>query len=384
MLIVGAASRNVGKTEYACELIRRHAAHHLVVGVKVTTVHERDLPCPRGGQGCGACSLQENYCIIEARPAGDEKDTTRMVRAGAHRVLWLRVLQDHLEVGIRALLDLIPAGAMVVCESNSVRTVVEPGVFLVVRELGSTEVKPSCRAVLAHADRVVEFHGSGWDLQPDRIAVAGHRWVVGPDATAVILAGGESLRMGFDKSLIPLGDGPLIAHIADQLAFFAERLVGSNDQAKYAFLNIPVVGDEKPGCGPLMGILSCVDAAAHELCFVTGCDIPTLDPRFVLDLLDQAADHDIVMPRLADGRVEPLLAVYRKTVVPVARAIVARGGRRVVELLDHLRVRFVPGDSLTWYRNLNTVEDYRQWLAQGGAGRDGSPPETTSDRKPRG
>lgn len=363
MLLIGAASRNVGKTEFACEVIRQHASTGRVLGVKVTTVRSRELSCPRGGPGCGVCSsLTESYCIIEAHPADDEKDTTRMLRAGAQRVLWLRVLQDHLAAGLASLLDHIPRDACVVCESNSVRTVVEPGVFLVVREAGSTEVKPSCRAVLAHADRVVVFRGNGWDLEPNQVVLTRQGWVLRPAATAVILAGGESQRMGLDKSMLPVDGRPLIGHIADQLAFFPERLIGSSDAARYAFLQIPVVPDRQPGRGPLMGILACVDRAGHELSFVTGCDIPTLDAHFVLSLLARAQGADIVMPRLPDGRLEPLLAVYRKTVVPVAEAVLARGGRRIVELLDHLRVHYVSGEAPAWYRNLNTVEDYQEWL----------------------
>ncbi|MCU0291333.1 MAG: molybdenum cofactor guanylyltransferase [Thermoanaerobaculaceae bacterium] len=187
-------------------------------------------------------------------------------------------------------------------------------------------------------------------------------------ATAVILAGGGSLRMGRDKSLLKIGSRPMIGHIADQLAFFPERLVGANDPEKYAFLGLPVVPDEKPGVGPLMGLLSCVNRASHELCFVTGCDIPILDRPFILHLLAEADDHDIVVPRLPDGRVEPLLAVYRKTVVPVARDIVEHGGRRIVELFGHLRVRFVSGEALSWYSNINTIREYHQFIAGGSGG----------------
>jgi molybdopterin-guanine dinucleotide biosynthesis protein A len=175
--------------------------------------------------------------------------------------------------------------------------------------------------------------------------------------------------MGVDKSMLPVGGRPLIAYIADQLTFFPERLIGSNDPDKHAFLGLPVVPDEAPGHGPLMGILSCVERATHELCFVTGCDIPTLDHDFILELLAQADGHDAVMPRFRDGRVEPLVAVYRKTVVPVARALVARGIHRVLDVQDHLRVCFVAADSLGWYCNLNTVEDYHRWLAASDVGR---------------
>jgi len=183
------------------------------------------------------------------------------------------------------------------------------------------------------------------------------------DATAVILAGGGSRRMGVDKSMLLVGSRPMIAHIADQLAFFPERLIGADDAEKYAFLGLPVVPDEVRGVGPLMGIVSCVARASHELCFVTGCDVPVLDRSFILRLLDGAPGNDIVIARLPGGRVEPLLAVYRKSVVPVGRELVARGRRRVVELFDHLKVRFEPVESLEWYRNLNTMSDYEKFVA---------------------
>jgi molybdopterin-guanine dinucleotide biosynthesis protein A len=366
LLLIGAAGRNVGKTEFACELIRRHAAAHPVYGCKITTIQQRDGSCPRGGWGCGVCSsLQDDFCITEERLAGNEKDTMRMLLAGAKRVFWLRVLREHLETGVRRLLECIPAGALVVCESNSARTVLAPGVFLVIREVDSIAVKQSCNAVLAHADRQVTFYGDGWDFQPDRIAVAGRRWVIRPNATAIILAGGGSRRMGQDKSLLDINGQPMISHIAGQLDFFPERLISSNDPEKYAFLSLPVVPDREPGQGPLMGILSGVERAAHDLCFVAGCDIPTLDAGFILRLLAQAGHCDVVIPRHPDGRVEPLLAVYRKSIIPVAEAALQGGHRRVSAILNSLRVQFVSSENMSWYCNLNTMEDYRRWTAPG-------------------
>jgi molybdopterin-guanine dinucleotide biosynthesis protein A len=211
------------------------------------------------------------------------------------------------------------------------------------------------------ADRVVMFHGDGWDCAPDSLALAGNRWVWRPEATAVILAGGESRRMGADKSLCDAGGRPLIAHIAAQLDYFPERLIGASDAGKFAFLELSVVPDRVPGRGPLMGILSCVDRAAHDLCFVTACDIPLLDPAFVLGLIEQAGGVDVVMPRLPDGRTEPLLAVYRKSIVPVAEDLLQDGPRRIIALLDRVRVRYVPFGPPAWYRNLNSTDDLAAW-----------------------
>ncbi len=365
ILLIGAAGRNAGKTEYACRVIRRHAARHRVVGVKVTCVDGREGLCPRGGEGCGVCdSLAGPFCIVEERQPDLDKDTSRLLRAGAAQVLWLRVRREHLAAGVAALLARIPPGAPVVCESNSVRLVLEPGVFLVSRRADDPTVKASCAAVADLADRQVVFDGSAWDFAPHRVALAGGRWVLRPEATAAILAGGASRRMGADKCLADAGGQTLIAHIAEQLAYFPERLIGANDSERFAFLGLRVVPDRQPGRGPLMGILSCVERAAHDVCFVTACDVPHLDPVFVLDLVARSDGVDVVMPRLPDGRAEPLLAVYRRSIVPVAADLLRCGSRPVVALLERVRVRHVAFGPPAWYRNLNTPDDFAAWRRQ--------------------
>ncbi len=368
LLTLGAASRNVGKTEFACALIRRFAQTQPVFAVKITTVQERDGLCPRGGKGCGVCSsLCDTFDISEDDPAHTDpsKDTARMRAAGARQVFWLRVLRDHLEEGVTALLARIPPGACTVCESNSVRQVIEPGAFLIIRDPETTAIKASCAAVLPLADRIVGFHGDGWDFSPDRCAFSNGRWSVPLAATVAVLAGGRSRRMGQDKSLMPFRGRPLLGHILDQLRPLAdELLVGANDPDRFAFAGCPIIPDEEPDQGPLMGILSCLTAASHDRVLVTACDIPERPLDFLRDLLRRASHADIVMPRNADGRCEPLLAVYTRRIIPVVRAVLARGERRITALCDEPGIRtdpvpMPPGD---WYHNLNTPEDYRRIL----------------------
>lgn len=168
MLLLGAASRNVGKTEFACRLIRRYSSACQVIGVKITTVQAGDGHCPPG----------KTFCLTEETVTSSEKDTARMKSAGAHHVLWLRAVREHLRDGVTELMKQIPSDACVVCESNSARLFLKPGAFLVIREAGSKTIKGSCAAVLEHADRELEFYGDGWDLSPDRCSFANGRWSV--------------------------------------------------------------------------------------------------------------------------------------------------------------------------------------------------------------
>ena len=364
MLILGSANRNVGKTEFACELIRRHAGRHVVVAVKITTVREPDGCCPRGGEGCGVCgSLRGDYCLTEEMDTAAGKDTARIKEAGAQRVFWLRVLRDHLREGIEELLRRIPAEACVVCESNSARLVLDPGAFLVIRDAGTTPTKESCAAVLEQADRILLFHGDHWDMPPDRCRFTAGRWLVPMEASAAVLAGGQSRRMGCDKSLLPIRGRPLLEHILEQIRpLVDETVIGANDPHKYEFAGVPVIADEQPSEGPLMGILSVMQAARHERVLVTACDIPELPASFLRMMLRKANHADIVMPRDAQGRCEPLPAVYTRRIIGAARAVLARGGRRIVEVLDEpgIRAGFVDLPHGGGFRNLNTPEDYRR------------------------
>jgi molybdopterin-guanine dinucleotide biosynthesis protein A len=358
--MIGGAGRNTGKTMFACEVIRRLADRWRVVGVKVTTLTDREGPCPRGGQGCGAChSLTGDYQITEERAASRHKDTQQMLAAGAREAYWLRVAHEHLEDGVGDLLARIPRGCCVVCESNSARQVLEPGLFVVIRDGVDGGIKASCRQVFHLADRIVTRDGSGWDLSPQSCLYIDGRWAVRPRAAAILLAGGRSTRMGRDKGLLPIDGTPLVARVVDQLkAVFSVCLLSvRNADHPYGFLGLEAVPDEQPGRGPLMGILSGLRQSPCDLNFVCACDIPEIHLGFVLDMLNRAEGYDLVLPWSPGGRPEPLFAVYRRTVVPAAEAILREGGRRIVDLLDLVRVLHVPMPEGDWYHNLNTPAD---------------------------
>ena len=183
MLMIGAAGRNAGKTEFACGVVRAFAGRIDLVGLKVTTIRERHGTCPRGGEGCGACALDGRYDIAEETDGASSKDTSRLLAAGARRVFWLRVLRPHLAEGMQALLDRVGRDTVIVGESNSLRTVVKPGLFLLLRDSASTATKESAAAVEAYADRTVRFDGAGFDTRVEDIDLVDREWVLREEAT---------------------------------------------------------------------------------------------------------------------------------------------------------------------------------------------------------
>ncbi len=363
MLMIGAAGRNAGKTEFACRLIQKFCSVEAITGLKVTTIKERDGTCPRGGQGCGVCSsLQGNFCLTEEQIENPEKDTARLLAAGAERVFWLRVMKENLVEGLAAAREGIGPDRIIICESNSLRLVAQPDLFFIVREAAAPDYKESAAAVRGHADREVLSDGQGFDLDLADITLSGGRWALPEDASAIILAGGASRRMGSDKSLLPIAGRPMIEHIYRQLEpNFNETLISCARAGKYSFLGAREVPDETPGQGPLMGILSALSAASSELCAVLACDIPEVQLPLLRRLLRSTEGYDAVVPRPVGKRYEPLFAVYRKSVLPAAREAIAAGRRRVDEIYDKCRIRFLELEEGAHLLNINSADDYRTY-----------------------
>lgn len=177
--------------------------------------------------------------------------------------------------------------------------------------------------------------------------------------------------MGRHKALLPFDDRPLIAHIVSRLlGLFPRTVVVAAPAQELPELPVPVVRDDVPFQGPVGGILYGVRAAGAELSFVTSCDSAFLDTRVIEFLLEQTTDRDVVVPQW-QGRLQPLHAIYRASVLPLLEAQLARGDLRPVHLYDSVRTRVVSEEEVrrldpegASFFNMNTPEDYADALVR--------------------
>jgi molybdenum cofactor guanylyltransferase len=399
LILIGGSRRDVGKTLFACMLIERETRLRDVIGVKITVIDggrgpglspgisfrdTRPSPANSGEWRAEGSSLDPDdahpsgqaeiesyriidgpFRIIEESTPTDETDTGRMLEAGARRVYWLKVKRGHLREGIESLMKLIPDDACAVAEGTSARAVLEPGVFIVIQTKNEASMKDSCAAVLPLADRVATRSGREWDISPRDCLFIENEWMLRPRAGVLILAGGDSRRMGRDKALLPVHGQPMIASISEQLKpLFEEIVVSAERPDAYAFLGLPVAADAEPGQGPLMGIASGLPRMTHDVNFVTACDIPRINLSFVNRLIKLVAGFDIVLPYYDEGQYEPLFAVYRKTVVPKAAQILTAGGRSILDLLNRVKVNLIKMPDRNLIRNINTEEDYAEFIGR--------------------
>ncbi|NLV23718.1 MAG: NTP transferase domain-containing protein [Deltaproteobacteria bacterium] len=356
MLMIGAAARNVGKTELACAVIARHHSAADIVAIKIAIADdEGESTSSATGRG---------WRRETAPPPG--KDTGRLHRAGAAQVYRLVTGRGRLEGEFRDLLDHLGDGKAIVCESNSLRRHVVPGLFLLVRRENSDLCKPSAAEVMKFADRVVLFDGQSQDIDTSEIRWADSKWVWPMDANAVILAGGQSTRMGRDKSLLEVAGEPLIKRLFGQLlGTFQQILISTGDGHRYGFLdNCRSVVDEVRGCGPVAGILAALENSDRDVNFIVACDIPEIPLYLVRQMIAAAPGWDCVVPVSPSGRIEPLFGVYRKNMIPPLRAALASGQRRVRDVVSRTRTHFFKLDPATVLKNINTPDEYQRYIRE--------------------
>ena len=370
MSMIGSAGADVGKTELSCALLRKFSKNHNLIGIKVTAITNKDGQCPRGGQGCGVCSSLEGvYCITEETNSNSNKDTSKLLAAGASRVFWLRALREHFLEASTALLDVIGPDTISICESNSLRQVIEPGLFLMVRNRNLKRWKSSAQHVKKYADKIVTSDGGSFDFDLDRIKIINNRWVIQSQATAIIMAGGGSRRMGTDKSMLLINGRPIIERICEQLrGSFEHILISADDVEKFSFLGFEVVPDKVPGQGPLMGIASALEASSNEINFVMACDIPHIELGYIRRMLDEAVDSkaDIVLPTAGNGKYEPLFAIYRKSALEAIKRVLSLGGRKISEVFTRCTVKYIELENADWLVNLNTLAEYEEFQTKHG------------------
>src|SRR5262245_50199392 len=118
--------------------------------------------------------------------------------------------------------------------------------------------------------------------------------------TGVILAGGQSRRMGGgDKGLLDLAGKPMLAHVIERLAPQVGRMIinANGDPARFARLGLPVVPDTVPDfAGPLAGVLagmrwSMANAPAARWIATAAGDAPLLPTDLVVRSLAALQDR---------------------------------------------------------------------------------------------
>lgn len=193
------------------------------------------------------------------------------------------------------------------------------------------------------------------------------------DVEGFILVGGQSSRMGSDKSQLVFGVLTGVEHIAAALRTLTQniRVVGADGQNRSAGLQgIP---DTHLAWGALGGIQAALAACQTEWAVIAACDLPLLTGDLFARLWQYTrpgagGPFDAIVPIQPDERPQPLCGIYRRdTCSALASQLIAAGEHKPRSLLAQIRTRWVAFDELSdlagaehFFLNVNTPADYER------------------------
>jgi molybdopterin-guanine dinucleotide biosynthesis protein A len=191
----------------------------------------------------------------------------------------------------------------------------------------------------------------------------------------IVLCGGQSKRMGRPKAWLPFAGELMLPRVVRLLSEIASPVVvvaAREQDVPPLPPSVTVVRDEETRRGPLQGLAAGLAALGGraDAAYVSSCDVPFLQPAFILRLIELLGEHSICVPHVG-GFHHPLAAIYRLSVLPEVRKLLSENRLRPLFLFEAVPTRIVEAMELSAVdlefqslRNLNSPAEYEAALRE--------------------
>lgn len=183
---------------------------------------------------------------------------------------------------------------------------------------------------------------------------------------AILLAGGQSTRMGKPKEQLDVHGTPVLDRMIEKCEKLTPHISVVLKPSDSTFSSsVKVVHDQYPGKGPIAGIHAGMTQNEAESYLVLACDYPLVrisSLEKIVQVAKEEKNTDGVVP-VVDGRMHPLIAVYHRRTYSYWESALKTGQYKVKDTLARLNIRQAsfPDEENEWM-NMNTPEQYRRVL----------------------
>lgn len=183
--------------------------------------------------------------------------------------------------------------------------------------------------------------------------------------------GGQSSRMGTDKSQLLFGLRPKEKNVSRTLAELAHyKLKCYVDDVHFSInkSQLPLglentILDEYEGEGPLSGIISALRVTQSSI-VVLGVDLPLISKQSIKNLIKHR-NWDLLTTTYynADTHTwEPMLSIWEIETLPCLEDYFDAGGRSIQKFLNQYGNQRVPISNPEEFINVNTMDEYKSLL----------------------
>lgn len=192
--------------------------------------------------------------------------------------------------------------------------------------------------------------------------------------SAIILAGGKSSRMGYNKELIMIDEKKIINHQIETLhKTFDEIVVVTKNKEFYEDIDCITISDIIEDSGPLGGIHAGLLASTSKYSYVIACDMPIINTNYINLMKKRLYQDDIDgCMTLYENHIEPFNAFYSGNMIKKIEEYIQGGGYSIYSLVKALKFSFIEEKvarrfSPNWdmFINFNTREDICRYLGNG-------------------
>ena len=188
--------------------------------------------------------------------------------------------------------------------------------------------------------------------------------------SGIVLAGGKSRRLGMDKRHAILSGKSLLELSVNRLRNLTDEIiVVTGEEENLDISDVRFVVDIEEDRGPMIGLVSGLSKIKNPYGIVTPVDCPLIPHEFLSYLKEKAVSYDLTVPRWKRG-IEPLIAVYSKSIIPVVKEWIKKEKKLAPHLFiqkANLKVRFIEEEEISNYGspeviflNINTQSDLRR------------------------
>jgi molybdopterin-guanine dinucleotide biosynthesis protein A len=184
--------------------------------------------------------------------------------------------------------------------------------------------------------------------------------------SALILAGGQGKRIGYDKKKLELAGERLLPSLVERLGkIFNEVLISSNNPTGVSgLITLPDSIGEGPMAGIYQGLLRCTS----EYLYVVACDMPFINTDYIAYMQELLAREgpDVCIARHDNGDLELFNSFYKKSCAAPMGEALSRGVYKIRLVFDQLNVHMIHGEALQkfgdreMFFNINYKEDLEQ------------------------